>query len=110
MLQAGRLRVLFPMRSLVFFNLSNLSSRTMVLGSTQPVTEMSTRNHPGGKGWLALKADNLTAICSRLSRKCGSLDISQPCGPPRPVTEIALWGFFVGLLENVIKRVKYAML
>jgi hypothetical protein len=26
---------------------SNLSSRTMVLGSTQPLTEMSTRNLPG---------------------------------------------------------------
>jgi hypothetical protein len=31
-----------------FFNLPNPSSRTMVLGSTQPLTEMSTRNHPGG--------------------------------------------------------------
>jgi hypothetical protein len=27
-----------------FFNLPNPSSRTMALGSTQPVTEMSTRN------------------------------------------------------------------
>jgi hypothetical protein len=35
----------------------------MALGSTQPVTEMSTRNLPGGKGRPARKADNLTAIC-----------------------------------------------
>jgi hypothetical protein len=34
----------------------------MALGSTQPLTEMSTRNLPGGKGRPACKADNLTAI------------------------------------------------
>jgi hypothetical protein len=35
----------------------------MVLGSAQPLTEMSTRNLPGGKGGRpARKADNLTAI------------------------------------------------
>jgi hypothetical protein len=34
----------------------------MALGSTQPLTEMSTRNLPGGKDWPARKADNLTAI------------------------------------------------
>jgi hypothetical protein len=45
-----------------FSNLSNPSSRTMALGSTQPPTEMSTRNLPGGKGRLAHGADNLTAI------------------------------------------------
>jgi hypothetical protein len=33
-----------------FFNLPNSSSRTMTLGSTQPLTEMNTRNLPGGKG------------------------------------------------------------
>jgi hypothetical protein len=32
-----------------FFNLPNPSSRTMALGSTQPLTEMSTRNFHGGK-------------------------------------------------------------
>jgi hypothetical protein len=35
----------------------------MTLGSTEPLTEMSTRNLPGGKGRPARKADNLTAIC-----------------------------------------------
>jgi hypothetical protein len=35
----------------------------MVLESTQPLTEMDTRNFHGGKGWPARKADNLTAIC-----------------------------------------------
>jgi hypothetical protein len=31
-----------------FFNLPNPSSRNMALESTQPLTEMSTRNIPGG--------------------------------------------------------------
>jgi hypothetical protein len=34
----------------------------MALGSTQPLTEMSTRNLAGGKGRSARGADNLTAI------------------------------------------------
>jgi hypothetical protein len=46
-----------------FLNWRNPSSRIMALGSTQPLTEMSTRNHPGGKRRWALKADNLTSIC-----------------------------------------------
>jgi hypothetical protein len=41
----------------------NPFSRTIVLRSTQPLTEMSTRNLPGGKGRAARKADNFTAIC-----------------------------------------------
>jgi hypothetical protein len=72
-----------------FFNWPNPSSRTMALGSTQPLTEMSTRNLLGGEGRPAREADNLTAV-SRLSRKCGSLDVSQPYGPSRPVIGIAL--------------------
>jgi hypothetical protein len=35
----------------------------MALESPQPLTEMSTRNIPGGKVRPAPKADNLTAIC-----------------------------------------------
>jgi hypothetical protein len=54
----------------------------MALGSTQLQTEMSTRNLPGGKGQPARKANILTAIC-------GSLDITETYGPPRPVTGVA---------------------
>jgi hypothetical protein len=32
------------------YNLPNPSSHTMALGSTQPLTEISTRNLPGGRG------------------------------------------------------------
>jgi hypothetical protein len=52
-----------PDEVIVFFNLPNPSSRDMALGSTQPVTEMGTRNLPGGKVRPGHKADNLTAIC-----------------------------------------------
>jgi hypothetical protein len=44
MLQAGRTPVRVP-DEVDFFNLP--SSRTMAQGSTQPLTEMSTRNLPG---------------------------------------------------------------
>jgi hypothetical protein len=46
-----------------FFNWPTPSSRTMDLGWTWPLTEMSARNLPGGKGRPVHEADNLTAIC-----------------------------------------------
>jgi hypothetical protein len=46
-----------------FFNWPNPSSCTMALRSTQPLTEMSTRNLHVGKGQLADMADNLTTTC-----------------------------------------------
>jgi hypothetical protein len=46
-----------------FFNLLNASSRPMALGPTQPLTDMSTTNLPGGKGRPARKTDNLSAVC-----------------------------------------------
>jgi hypothetical protein len=47
---------------LIFLNLHNPSSRTMALGSTQPLTKTSTRNLPGGKKRPARRADNLAVI------------------------------------------------
>jgi hypothetical protein len=55
-----------PNEVIGFFNWRNPSSRTTSLGSTQPLTEMSTRNLPGGKGGPVRKADNLTAVCEAI--------------------------------------------
>jgi hypothetical protein len=59
MLQTGRSPVQVPDK-VDFFNPSN---RTVALGSTQPLTEISTRNPSGGKKRQARRADNLTVIC-----------------------------------------------
>jgi hypothetical protein len=52
-----------PVEVIGFFNWPNPSSCTMAVGTTQSLTEMSTRNLPGGKERSARKADSLTAIC-----------------------------------------------
>jgi hypothetical protein len=50
-------------------NLPNPSSRTVELESTQPLTEMSTRNLPGGKGRRRLKLTTSPPSISRFSTK-----------------------------------------
>jgi hypothetical protein len=57
-----KVTVLIPDEVIAFSNLRNPYSRTVALGLTQPLTEMSTSNLHGGKGRPARKADKLTAI------------------------------------------------
>jgi hypothetical protein len=54
MMQARRSQDLVPMRWIFYLPIP--SSRTMSLGSTQPLTETSTRTLPGSKGRPARKA------------------------------------------------------
>jgi hypothetical protein len=86
--------VWFPMKSLnffFFFNLPNLFSCIMTLELTQSLTEMSTRIFCG-EVKRSLRVSSPQSL-TRLSCKCGSLDISQSNRPPRPVIGIPLFYF-----------------
>jgi hypothetical protein len=64
-----------------FFNFINPSCRTMALGSTQLLTEMSTGNQPGVKGGRRLWLTTSPPIVSRLSREnVGASTAHNPVG------------------------------
>jgi len=63
----------------------NPSGRTMALGSTQPLTEMSTRNIFKGERRPVRKADNLTTFMCQLSWNLGVSTSWKPQGLSRPV-------------------------
>jgi hypothetical protein len=69
MLQVERSGVRVPMKW-IFFKLSNLFRRTMALGSTQHITEMSMRNLPGGvKGDWRVRLKTSPPSMSRLFKE-----------------------------------------
>jgi hypothetical protein len=52
----------------------------MALGSTQPLTEVSTRDFCGGKEQPARKADNLTATSADCLENVGASTSHNPMG------------------------------
>jgi hypothetical protein len=79
MVQAGRSRVPFPMRSLDFSIHLMLPAALWHWGRFSLLTEMITRNVPGDKGRTAREADNLTDI-SELFKNVGASTSRNPMG------------------------------
>jgi hypothetical protein len=81
------------------FHWPNHSNRTMGLGLTQSLTEMSTRNLPGRKERSARKVD-LMAICESAAQKIVEVSTSR-LRPLRPVAAITLRFYILGVTPNL---------
>ena len=71
------------------FHWRNHSGRTMALGLTQPLIEMSTRNISRGQRWPVRRADNPTTFICRLPCNLGASTSWNTSGPVQVCSGIA---------------------
>ena len=75
----------------------------MVLGSTQLLTEMSTRSIFWGKGGRCVRLTTLSPSCA-VAMKSGNLNSWNPLGHSRPVTVLLLLGSGVKRYHSTAPR------